>query len=898
MAGDGAAVRVSSPADGSIEHSNHLHLTDGRKVTPYLAGGPITKYAPVFSASGTRLFAPCGACVFCYSVKTTLTIGTLPEHRGQVTAVCAGQVRPGEGEPIVTGTSAGEVRIWDAKTLAQLASLDVDGWVSALRWPQRNTLLVFIGKEGQPGRVERIEIQSLAAPGLAREKVLCFTERLGAVDACDDTVAMSDGKELVVWANSWQRSLTFSHQRLITAVSIDPNRRYIVVGDEQGVVWTWWGIFDEGATDANIVPGRFHWHANQVLCLAHCGPLVLSGGEEGVLCIRRADDDAPQFVPRMPGKVKHVVTSAQGKSCLCLGDNSLAFLDSLHGFSKPRWVRAVDLPAEASRAKGKKGRRRALQTILHPLPASGTVIACSGPRAHFFNERLGFLPPRSIALGSKSNTLDKTEDGVRWVLRLASFSSDAKHLLTWETRPSPAAEQFDQTSCENNVLKWWRRHGGSDEYILDTISHAAHNAEITATLALPQRRGLFVTASLDGTFKCWESLTMNSEASTCWQCIAVAGWHSKPIQCIGTSVDGSVLAVGLAGAVALFAPETGKELGVLPLAGDAIGGSGEAIQLNCTVASERFVLLAVVETTDRGQEIICWDLAQLTVIARVSLASGVRGCGRPVVRVCEPQYAGADLRLLVFRAHSEGPKYKPKESGQILLWRWSWKVDGGIEGFSQQVEVDASMPAELQFLDASFLGGGATQRIVCWTSARQLWDVDFAKDAKRSNHQEELADAQATDAPRGSLSRVLGDRSTTTTQRPQLLQLPVRTTPAQQAGLTAHLLEHIIPSSAPSHHLPPPALIWAGLLSTWGKPLQESGYGAVAESPLAQLDDMNAKIGSSTQASVEDLDLPAWARQGPLPQETYRAEVADQEFMNQLVQDSLHKQALASLWTM
>merc|ERR1740130_1692931 len=391
---------------------------------------------------------------------------------------------------------------------------------------------------------------------------------------------MTDGQDLHVWISGWQSSRKYTHSKRLTALSIDPQRRYITVGDEQGVVRTWWGILDERATFETIVPARWHWHSNQVLSLAHCGPLILSGGEEGVLCIRRADDDQPHFVPRLLAALSHIATTPNGKSCLCLSDNSLAILDSLHGYSKPRWVRAVDLPPPPN-AKKKKNKNkddvfpeRPQRPLLYSLPSCGVVATCSERRVHLFNDKLGMLPPRSLALGNKGNTVAPrsrdADKNHKWLLRQAAISSDTNTVMTWETRVSPALEKFDRETAETGVLKWWRRGGGDgpDGYMLDTISHTAHSGDVTVALALPQRGGIFVTASRDGCFKSWEMLPLNEGASSaCWQCFASGGWRSRPIQCGAASVDGSVLALGVEGAVVLLAPENGSELGVLPLTG-------------------------------------------------------------------------------------------------------------------------------------------------------------------------------------------------------------------------------------------------------------------------------------------------------------------------------------------
>jgi len=129
---------------------------------------------------------------------------------------------------------------------------------------------------------------------------------------------------------------------------------------------------------------------------------------------------------------------------------------------------------------------------------------------------------------------------------------------------SPALERFDVAASRSGVLKWWRRTGEND-YALDTVSNNVHGAEISVALALPLREGLFVTGSLDGCFKCWEYLPLNKEDQSCWQCISGGGWRAKPIKSGCCSADGSTLALGYAGAIVLWDPDTAVELNVLAL---------------------------------------------------------------------------------------------------------------------------------------------------------------------------------------------------------------------------------------------------------------------------------------------------------------------------------------------
>lgn len=372
--------------------------------------------------------------------------------------------------------------------------------------------------------------------------------------------------------------------------------------------------------------------------------------------------------------------------------------------------------------------------------------------------------------------------------------------------------------------------------------------------------------------------------SSCWQSIASGSWRSRPIQCGCASVDGSVLALGLEGAVALFAPETGTELGILPLVGKSGEGGGQATQLHCAMACDRLLLLASTHGSGTAEEeMICWDLASLTVIARVSLKATLPGYGDAVLRVCEAQHAGGDLRLLAFRTASELDDKIEIQAAQICLWRWSWSSGAGLEGFTSKVEIEASLPKDIELLDACFLGGGPTQRVVCWTSRQELWALDFASEGKRPLLSgEERPDATLADTP---MARVLGDRTTNSvTTAPQLLQLPLRTTPAQQAGLTPHLMQRVIPANAPSHHLPPPALIWAGVLATWGKRLDGDGPNVSLETSAPALDASATTAEALTHS--EALDVPSWARRGPMASETCRAELADAEWVEKLIQEA------------
>lgn len=293
------------------------------------------------------------------------------------------------------------------------------------------------------------------------------------------------------------------------------------------------------------------------------------------------------------------------------------------------------------------------------------------------------------------------------------------------------------------------------------------------------------------------------------------------------------------------------------------------------------------------EEVVCWDLNCLTLIVRVNLKQELPGVGAAMIRVAEPLHASHDFQLLAFRVAADHLDASQAQPAKIAVWRWTLPPDADPQSLSRAVEFQGTLPHNLEMLDACFLGQGSTRRIVCWASNLELWDIDLGKESTERMDSTGILHPEEGDTANGShgqLGKILGDRTAVASKAlPNLLELPVRATASQQAGLTANLLGRVIPASAPSHNLPPPALIWAGFLATWGKPSQDAK--PVAEPDLAQSATTSATHlkGKSADVGSEEVDLPSWAHRGPVLEETYMAEVVDAGFMDQLVNEVLEK---------
>mmetsp|Transcript_75604 Transcript_75604/g.162096 ORF Transcript_75604/g.162096 Transcript_75604/m.162096 type:complete len:856 (+) Transcript_75604:33-2600(+) len=850
---------------------------DCGQATPTLVGGVLAAHAPTFADGGSRLFAACGTSVFCYSARTARQLAAFASHRGHVTAVCSGTPRPDCASPLATGTELGEVCLWDSKSRSCLGSLDFEGMpVHRLFWPKEDTLLVVLGQRGQRMQIERVELASLSTPRRAGN-VPVDAAHAGDVDVVRDVIALADGSSLRVWSERWGKSCKYPHRHALTAVCIDPSLRYVAVGDENGVVWTWWGGLEDGTIPT--APARWHWHAHPVRALVHCGPLMLSGGDEGVLCIRNAEEDTVRFVPRLGAPLKHLAACATGRQvCVSLENNSLALLNELHGWMTPRWIHAVDVPVSMLSGQSScsaVGRERG--PVLHALAHGGIALTGSGQRVQFLDAQGSVSQTLTMNRGNYVCPADN-EPLPRWSLFQVVFNASATCIMTCESRTSPALERFDKQSAQSCVLKWWRR-GDDGHYAEDTVVHNPHMADVTVALSHPLRDNFFITASFDGTFKTWDRAD-KCDPKSCWQLMSLGNWHSRPILCGCNSADGSALALGFHGFVVLWEADTAAEIHTLALSEP----TDEVVQLSSVVACQRFLLLGSSRGQNGRHELLCWDLVRLEIIARLDLSASFRGNVRCAVRFSTPSHGNCPLHVLAFRP----------PASELKAWKLAPGEAGLPPGFTS--EATYSVPYGHSVLDAIFLGTDA--RLLYWTSIFELWD--FSLSGEGVSQPEALPAEEEQEQASGKIARVLGRPTRGDVdgkilpfgEAPvQLLTFPLRTTAEQQAGIIPSLLEHVVPPQVPTHLLPPPSVMWTGLLAVFGKPLPDASLTPEVYSESAG----NGKAATATQGGCTGTtmyeasdDLPPWVSASRLRSaEPDRSELVDIAFMDQLVQDAL-----------
>ncbi|CAK9020645.1 unnamed protein product [Durusdinium trenchii] len=869
-------------------------LSSGHKLHPTLVAGVFSKSASPISA-GSKLYAPCGPFVQVYSVKSHRVLATLGPHEGQVTALSAGSKQPDGPYPIATGSSSGELCIWDGKggNCSQPSTrMNLGNEVLSLHWPRANQIIVMLGEKGGEAWLEQITVSSLES--ISRGSTLPLrAEKAGRCDVDDDIVALIDGKELCVWKEGWSAPRRYSHASKAFSVAIDPYRRYVAVGDQLGVVWFWWGALDD--VQDTLVPARWHWHAGPVRALTHSGPLLLSAGDEGVLCVRNAEDETTKYIPRFRTSFRHLTVSQDGQICCGCKDSSIALIDSLHGVERPRYVPSIDHALSEPMAREGKKRRLGRQErgtwkrakvqptlpFLHSL-TGGSVVATAGRRVTFLHRTEEPQPSETLRLKRGGHASSDPEQC--WVLQQLVVSSGGSCIMTCETRILPSLENFDPGFAFSCVLKWWRRDS-LGEYVLDSVSNNPHMDDVTVAFGSPEDETVFFTASRDKGFKIWDYLDSpyapavrkgeEVERKRCWQFIAAGKWRSTIVSgCF--SADASVVATGVVGSIILWKAQEGVAVDQLSLE------KADTPKQMCSVVTSAFLLIAYVQGAKKD-EIICWNLFTLQMVTKLDLRAALPGKGEFQMRYS----IQLPFQILAFRR------------GEAVFTTWSLTQDepklmaNGVESPKKKRKLEkakkdlcpsltfveqASMtlPAGQGIEDLAFHKKESSkdedeysvmESLMCWTSAGLLWNINLS-DAKL---QEEQPEEEPLEEKAGSaLSNLTGGRMAVSKLETSA-KYPLRTTAAQQAGLVPRLLKRILPPGVPSHMLPPPAALWKEFTSTYAKAPD------AAAAPF-QAETLKKRSKAATKAS----NLAGSDLRRPLP--SIPDELVDQDWMDALVE--------------
>ncbi|KAL3695187.1 hypothetical protein R1sor_009263 [Riccia sorocarpa] len=408
-----------------------------------------------------------------------------------------------------------------------------------------------------------------------------------AVSSAGSFVGMTWSRKVYVWRVPPTHTdhvkcitlTTLNHTKVCKVVTFDPSERVVSAGDHTGRILCWQSVGERRLDQIPKVKGgnpvqrgpkhnasgvrgnddaasctTYHWHSNAVraLCFSVDGTYLFSGGSEGTLVIWQPETGKQQYRPRLGGPLVYITQSPDPAlfaiSCL---DNTIKFINL--GTSQVEKVfqgikTFTPLPASLEWISNTR-------VILEPgeeklaFPTDNMGLQFYDGVRDWHTAEVQIAPRTYVGVDFKN---DETECGPSTFVTHVAFSCDGSTMATVDI--CLPEEEIGGTAS----LKIWDRHASLLKYTLSTIVNDPHGADITSLVYHPTKN-LFVTCSLDATFKIWvqsSDFSAEGETATGWMCRSLGSYRRKQILAAAFSPDGTVLAVAAEELVTLWNPFT------------------------------------------------------------------------------------------------------------------------------------------------------------------------------------------------------------------------------------------------------------------------------------------------------------------------------------------------------
>ena len=285
-----------------------------------LVAGNVTQKPLALTQCSKFIFAACGSDIFKFSVSSTRVVAVLSSHSSEVTAV----VMLPDG-CLLTSAIDGSIKLWKDNRCVMTHS----------------TGLKILGMKFCNGRIacltsaasdsnDRCLVTFTMSNMEFTEPTTLITGAVSAFDVSTDFVACGVSTRLFIHSIARNVSREVKHKRPLTAVVINPSQDHVATADTHGIIVRWSVLapsFWESSESTRFSGAAQHWHSTACPALTFNGGSLLSGGDEGVLCMwHSAAERKPQFMPRLGAPIRHISVSGH-LACVSLVSNSIILVD-------------------------------------------------------------------------------------------------------------------------------------------------------------------------------------------------------------------------------------------------------------------------------------------------------------------------------------------------------------------------------------------------------------------------------------------------------------------------------------------------------------------------------------------------------------------------------------------
>lgn len=431
------------------------------------------------------------------------------------------------------------------------------------------------------------------------------------------------------------------HKESLTCMAFhptDPTR--LVTGDSNGRIRVWYCLqnsfmapskaeADDGM-ERHAPSSVFHWHAHAVssLCFSPNGAHLLSGGEEGVLVVwhlgASGNAASKEFVPRLGAPIAALAVAGgldgrEQEYAVSLADGSITFVSSMSLKPTRTFTR---IKIDASRHLPGAFIPADTPVPLSVHPASGNLVLLAGhPSSLQFYDPIKDVNTMELEV-APSNRVSRADDEqieptrVERVL-FSPFTSSkiaeaGEWMVTFDSRNLSDVQGEVEVVSESS-LKFWRWNPVNRRYTLNTRIDRPHNGKRLTSMVFSPSSALLVTIASDAKVRTWHVASRklkSGKAESYWTCRSVFGYRDQTPTAAAFSADGSILAIGQAGRVTLWNPESNLLSMVISAPELAEGVQNLAF-------SGRYLALATRTT------VLVWDLIMSRQVSRKNIQDGL-----------------------------------------------------------------------------------------------------------------------------------------------------------------------------------------------------------------------------------------------------------------------------------
>lgn len=401
-----------------------------------------------------------------------------------------------------------------------------------------DSLTVIKATSSELNEVSLSYVQGSAKPDV--DGIMIFKGVVSSV-ACSKTliafVSGTDSRTLTVFDTRSKTTREFQHNKKLTCVAVHPTESQVASGDSTGRIMRW----DITDSPDSMYSAVHHWHSVPVSALAYTstGSVLLSGAEEGVLCIwsEASTSNKPQFIPRLGGSIAHISVSRCNQfAAVSIRNNKVIVIDL--------FTRSVETTISGTLHEIDEDGSAHLTRVSDDLISISTS---SHVQLYNVDSRKSLSKnPLSI---QERNHIPST---LRGKVNANPWECQHVSILTSEGTWYMMAALKQAVSGKSQMVKFFSSSDCGVTWSLHTICTGAHNGDIVGLGAVSEG---FVSASKDGSVKLWKLFDGKT-----WTCVKSSGFKNKTPTFLRVNSAVGLVIIGFDRYVTLWHPSTLTEL--------------------------------------------------------------------------------------------------------------------------------------------------------------------------------------------------------------------------------------------------------------------------------------------------------------------------------------------------